>query len=85
MPKRNVLIEWLVDWAELLAEDTESDDDAWKGIKLLCRRCRGISRFVWLWMEPETRAPLCSWPVLSATTGRCPSKMKIRQNSCRGF
>ena len=50
-----VLIEWLVDWAEVLAEDAESEDDAWKGIKLLCRRCRGISKFVWLWMEPETR------------------------------
>jgi hypothetical protein len=50
-----VLIEWLVDWAELLAEDAESEDDAWKGIKMLCRRGRGIGRFVELWLEPETR------------------------------
>lgn len=50
-----VLIEWLVDWAELLAEDAPSEEDAWKGIRLLCRRCRGISRFILLWLEPETR------------------------------
>ncbi len=50
-----VLIEWLVDWAELLAEDAECEEDAWKGIRFLCRRARGIGRFVCLWMEPETR------------------------------
>jgi hypothetical protein len=54
-PEGRVLIEWLVDWAEILAEDAETEDDAWKGIQMLCRRVRGISRFVWLWMEPATR------------------------------
>ena len=54
-PEARVLIEWLVDWAELLSEDAPSEEDAWKGIKLLCRRVRAVSRFVLLWMEPETR------------------------------
>lgn len=54
-PEARVLIEWLIDWAELLAEDAETEEDAWKGIKMLCRRARGVGRFVYLWMEPETR------------------------------
>ena len=50
-----VLIDWLTDWAELLAEDAESEEYAWKGLKMLCRRARGIGRFVLLWAEQETR------------------------------
>ena len=51
-----VVIEWLVDWAEILAEDAESEEDAWAGIRLLCRRARGIARFVSLWFQAQSRA-----------------------------
>ena len=50
-----ILVEWLVDWAELLIEASQSEDDAQSLLARLCRRGRAISRFVQLWMQPESR------------------------------
>jgi hypothetical protein len=50
-----ILVEWLVEWAELLAEEAESDQDAWEGVRILCRRARGISRFVFLWSQVSSQ------------------------------
>ena len=50
-----ILIEWLVEWAELLSEEAGDDEAAWRGMKAVCRRARGISRFVSLWMEDASR------------------------------
>ena len=50
-----VLVEWLVDWAELLAKESDSDQEAWDGLRQLCRKARGISRFVQLWTEESSR------------------------------
>jgi len=66
-----VLVEWLADWAELLAGEAESDQEAWTGIRQLCRRARGLSRFVQLWSEPVSRGSAVqlaaverfSWPL----------------------
>src|SRR5687767_6050298 len=33
-----MLVEWLTDWTELLAEAARTDDDAWSCVKRLCRR-----------------------------------------------
>ncbi len=48
-----MLVEWVVDWAELLAEAARNDDDAKRLVSRLCRRGRAIGRFVKLWCEPE--------------------------------
>ncbi|MBY0512871.1 MAG: hypothetical protein K2P78_03050 [Gemmataceae bacterium] len=50
-----MLVEWLADWTELLAEASRSEDDAWSCVRRLCRRGRAISRFVQLWNEPHGR------------------------------
>ena len=50
-----VLVEWLVEWAELLAEEAESERAAWEGLRLLCRKARGIGRFVRLWAYEDAR------------------------------
>jgi len=50
-----ILVEWLVEWAELLADELESDEAAWDGIRVLCRRARGFSRFVTLWSCYDSR------------------------------
>ena len=47
-----MLIEWVTDWTELLAEAARSEDDAWSCVRRLCRRARAIGRFVQLWCEP---------------------------------
>ncbi|MDB5309909.1 MAG: hypothetical protein JWO38_4111 [Gemmataceae bacterium] len=50
-----MLVEWVTDWTELLAEAARTDADAWSCVRRLCRRGRAISRFVQLWNEPYDR------------------------------
>ena len=69
-----MLVEWLTDWTELLAEAARTDDDAWSCVRRLCRRGRAISRFVQLWNEPHARgaagqlaaAERFNWPLPAA-------------------
>jgi hypothetical protein len=50
-----MLVEWVADWTELLADAARTDDDAWSCVRRLCRRGRAISRFVQLWTNPDDR------------------------------
>src|SRR5438874_13794312 len=50
-----MLVEWVADWTELLAEAARNEDDAWACVQRLCRRGRAISRFVQLWEHPDSR------------------------------
>jgi hypothetical protein len=66
-----MLVEWVADWAELLAGAAQSDRDAEVLVNRLCRRGRAIGRFVRLWCEPNGRgaaaqlfaAERFSWPL----------------------
>jgi hypothetical protein len=49
-----VLIEWLVEQAFRLT-NARVDDDAEQAVRRLCRRGRGIARFVILWNRPRDR------------------------------
>src|SRR5215210_1127919 len=50
-----MLVEWVVDWAELLAGAARTDADAGELVARLCRRGKAIGRFVHLWDDPRTR------------------------------
>jgi hypothetical protein len=50
-----MLVEWVVDWAELLADAARDDSDAQVLVARLCRRGKAIGRFVQLWDDPRTR------------------------------
>jgi hypothetical protein len=50
-----MLIEWVTDWTELLADAARTEDDAWSCVRRLCRRGKAISRFVQLWTDPDHR------------------------------
>jgi len=50
-----MLVEWVADWTELLAEAARTEEDAWSCVRRLCRRGRAISRFVRLWNDPASR------------------------------
>ncbi len=66
-----MLVEWLADWTELLAEAARTEADAWSCVQRLCRRGRAIGRFVQLWDDPLSRgaasqlaaAERFSWPL----------------------
>ena len=50
-----MLIEWVVDWAELFANAARSHSDADSLSNRLTRRAKAINRFVQLWANPSTR------------------------------
>lgn len=50
-----MLVEWVVDWAELLSDAARTDDDANRLVQRLTRRGKAISRFVQLWCLPKHR------------------------------
>ena len=50
-----MLVDWLVDWAELLGDGARTGPDAHTLVGRLCWRGKAISRFVQLWVEPRTR------------------------------
>jgi hypothetical protein len=55
-PEARMLVEWLVDQAERLA-DAETDKETLpKRVNRLCRKGRAISRFVGLWCHQEARS-----------------------------
>ena len=73
-----VLVEWLVDQAEVLAE-TRSPEEATGEVRRLCRRGRAIARFVALWGQPRSRGAACQlaaserlhWPLPEAAVDPC--------------
>ena len=65
-----ILIEWLVDRADGLAEESATEETAWAELGRMCRKARAISRFVILWTNgsPRGAAQLAAterftWPI----------------------
>jgi hypothetical protein len=50
-----MLVDWVVDWAELLIEVARSEEDAQRLLTRLCRRGRAIRKFVNLWCSDPLR------------------------------
>ena len=50
-----ILVEWLVERAERLAEESATENMAWSELQKLCRRARAIGRFVALWCHQRAR------------------------------
>lgn len=69
-----MLVEWVVDWAELLAEAAQTEDDALGLINRLVRRGKAIGRFVLLWCEPRTRATATQLAAVERFTWPLPTR-----------
>src|SRR5438874_727009 len=77
-PEARVLVEWLVDQAERLAQSREAEDAIWKELNRLCLRGRAIGRFVHLWCHNRA-GPACQlaaserfhWPLPSEWMDPC--------------
>ena len=54
-----LLIDWLVDQAELMVKRLPSIDRCRDEIARLCRRARGVSRFVFLWCHQACHGAAC--------------------------
>jgi hypothetical protein len=77
-PEARLLIEWLVERAESLAE-LDRGEDIDSRVAQLCRRARAISRFVMLWCQSRERGAAVqlaaverfSWPLPSGPADPC--------------
>ena len=73
-----VLVEWLVEQAERLAGKLPAAEAA-GAVRRLCRRGRGIARFVSLWNAPRSRGAACQlavaerfhWPLPDGAVDPC--------------
>jgi hypothetical protein len=78
-PEARVLVEWLVEQAEQLAEKEPSSETIGTEVHRLCHRARGIVRFVRLWCYEEARgaavqlagAERYRWPLPSTAVDPC--------------
>ena len=52
-PEARMLIEWVVAEVEHIAEELDAEPAAWREVESLCRRVRGIRRFVSLWCHRQ--------------------------------
>jgi hypothetical protein len=78
-PEARILIEWLVDHAERLAEAAKDAAAAENELAGFCRKARGICRFVDLWCHRRQRgaagqlavAERFTWPLPDAQVDPC--------------
>jgi len=74
-----MLIEWLVEWAEVLANSAKTDDEARKLITRLTRRGRAIARFVTLWCGPDSRPAAAQLAAVECFAWPLPTSHNIRK------
>jgi hypothetical protein len=78
-PEARLLVEWLVERAERVADATASEGACREGIARLCRRARFIGRFVGLWCHERARGAALQlaaserfdWPLPAAAVDPC--------------
>ncbi len=58
-PEARMLVEWLVEQAERLAERAPSEEALAAEVARLCRRARALGRFVRLWCHEGARRAAC--------------------------
>src|SRR5271170_7647275 len=78
-PEARILVEWLVDRTEQLAESTRDEAAAQRQLNVLCQRARAFRHFVDLWCYQCQRgaagqfaaAERFGWPLPCATVDPC--------------
>lgn len=78
-PEARILVEWLVERAESVAEVATCEVGARREIRELCRRGRAIGRFVTLWGQRRERGAACqlaaverfTWPLPATPEDPC--------------
>jgi hypothetical protein len=84
-PEARMLVEWLVDQAERIADHAPSESAAQEQVEGLCRRGRAIGRFVGLWSQPRGRgaagqlavAEGFTWPFPSPAADPCEAMQAV--------
>ena len=74
-----MLVEWLVEHAERLAQEGLAEGLVYQELQRLCHRARAISRFVSLWCHVQERGAACQlaaaerfwWPLPATPMDPC--------------
>jgi uncharacterized damage-inducible protein DinB len=72
-----MLVEWVVDWAELLTEASRTEQDAETLVSRLCRRGKAIARFVQLWCCAREQGAATQLAAAERFTWPLPSNKKV--------
>ncbi len=78
-PEARMLIEWLVEQGEWLADNCESFEEADRALQRLCARARSIGRFIHLWCYAGACGAACQlaaserfyWPLPTGPADPC--------------
>jgi hypothetical protein len=78
-PEARILVEWLVERAEELAESASCEELAGREVQKLCRRARALGRFVALWCHQRERGAATqlaaverfTWPLPATAVDPC--------------
>jgi len=78
-PEARILVEWLAERADEMPVTADSAETLPEGLQRLCRRCRAIARFVYLWCHRRERgaagqlavAEHFTWPLPEARIDPC--------------
>lgn len=92
-PEARMLVEWLVERAERLAQVEAEEDAALAEVKRLCRRAQAIGRFVTLWCHQHERGAALQlanserfrWPLPTRAVDPCELMQGILHCEARGF
>lgn len=77
-PEARILVEWLVERAELLAEEFDVEDESFAAtIGRLCMRARGIGRFVALWCHERQRGAAIQLAAVERFSWPLPTDIRI--------
>jgi hypothetical protein len=88
-----MLVEWLVDQAEFRAQGGAPETAALAEVMRMCRRARGIGRFVSLWCHAGERgaavqlaaAERFTWPLPTRSVDPCELMQDILTWEAKGF
>jgi hypothetical protein len=84
-PEARMLVEWLVEQAEVLAARLSCEDTLANAVRRLCRRARAINRFVRLWCYERAQGAACqlaaaerfAWPLPATPQDPCELMQEI--------
>jgi hypothetical protein len=92
-PEARMLVEWLVDHAERLANVAANEAAGHAEVRRLCRRARAIGRFVTLWCHQRERgaavqlvaAERFTWPLPEGAVDPCELMQSILHAEASSF
>jgi len=76
-PEARMLVEWLVERVEHIADESRSEPEAWSQVEALCKRVRAFRRFVSLWCHTQDQGAAAQLAAAERFAWPLPSSIEI--------